>query len=95
MTPKTQTNSKTVTEYQDLGSAVCEFLRLHGLVETYLKNLRPDQQCIGCTRDKGDHDGECPLVDSSFHGIALSNWDGTKQLDSFIKYYLKDPQNPN
>ena len=47
--------------YRDISGIITRFLVKYNLADIYLDNLPPNQQCIGCTRDGGDHDAECPL----------------------------------
>lgn len=47
--------------YIFLRGLLAEFLHKYGLKDLYLKNLSESDNCIGCSRDGGDHDMECPI----------------------------------
>jgi hypothetical protein len=81
--------------YSDIEDLIVNFLIKNGLSEYYLNNLSSKESCIGCTRDGGDHDAECPINNDV--EFPSDNWltsgkttqSYKKQIDDVKKYYLK------
>jgi len=91
-------NMAQYKNYSDIQSLIVAFLIKYHLTKEYLKNLKSEESCIGCTRDKGDHDGECPIDnDANYdeeealrfnHKEARTSQSYKKQIDALIKYYI-------
>lgn len=78
--------------YSSLFDIIISFLVKYELTELYLENLPRTQQCIGCTRDEGDHDGECPVDNPGMFELPLKGRTTQtikKQIEEIEEIYLK------
>lgn len=83
--------------YFTLSGLIVEFLHEHGLAEQYVESLKPEQACIGCGRDGGDHDMEC-IADMKredyFYCYRAGDHSSTNspyedQIEGLLKFYIK------
>lgn len=79
--------------YKSIVGLITRFLVKYNLADYYLENLPLEQMCIGCTRDEGDHDGECPIVikKSKYIVVHPTHTSATykEQIKELEELYLK------
>jgi hypothetical protein len=77
-----------IRTYPDISDLIVKFLVGNNLDQQYVDNLPISRRCIGCHRDRGDHDGECELDGFPTGGAWKTSETIKEQIKEIQERYL-------